>query len=65
MSQSLQQIELPETCLPQWNVADLPEPEPITAGQWRRFIGPGIVICGIQIGGGEWLYGPSITATYG
>lgn len=57
--------ELPKTCLPTWSVDDLPEPEPVSWKQWHRFIGPGIVMCGIQIGGGEWLYGPSITATYG
>ncbi|MEM8945743.1 MAG: Nramp family divalent metal transporter [Planctomycetota bacterium] len=28
-------------------------------------IGPGIVMMGIQIGGGEWLFGPEITARFG
>ena len=65
MSDDHPELDLPETCLPEWSVADLPEPEPIRLKQWHRFIGPGIVMCGIQIGGGEWLYGPSITATYG
>jgi hypothetical protein len=32
---------------------------------WTSFIGPGVVMMGIQIGGGEWLFGPAITAKYG
>lgn len=48
-----------------WTISDLPEPEPISWRGWQRFIGPGIVMMGIQIGGGEWLLGPSITARYG
>ncbi|MFN9973300.1 MAG: Nramp family divalent metal transporter, partial [Phycisphaerae bacterium] len=32
---------------------------------WASFVGPGIVMMGIQIGGGEWLLGPEITARYG
>jgi len=59
------QPELPQTCLPAWSVADLPEPKPLSWRQWYRFIGPGLVMMGIQIGGGEWLFGPDITARYG
>lgn len=57
--------QLPETCLPTWDVATLPEPRPIGMKNLAGLIGPGIVMCGIQIGGGEWLFGPAITATYG
>lgn len=56
---------LPQTCLPTWDVADLPEPKQLSWRNWASFIGPGIVMMGIQIGGGEWLYGPEITAKYG
>ena len=56
---------LPKTCLPTWDVADLPEPKPLGLRNLTGFIGPGIVMCGIQIGGGEWLFGPAITAKYG
>ncbi len=56
---------LPETCLPTWEVAELPEPKPMGLRNLAGFIGPGIVMCGIQIGGGEWLFGPAITAKYG
>jgi hypothetical protein len=58
-------LDLPETCLPTWAVADLPEPAPPTWRQWSHFVGPGIVMMGMQIGGGEWLFGPEITARYG
>jgi hypothetical protein len=53
------------TCLPPWDVADLPEPAPRTWRNWTSLIGPGVVMMGIQIGGGEWLFGPEITARYG
>jgi hypothetical protein len=57
--------ELPQTCLPTWDVAELPEPKPLGLQNLAGFIGPGIVMCGIQIGGGEWLFGPEMTARYG
>ena len=56
---------LPKTRLPDWDVADLPEPRPLSWRNWASFVGPGIVMCGIQIGGGEWLLGPDVTARYG
>jgi hypothetical protein len=55
----------PETELPTWGVADLPEPTPAAFSRWRSFLGPGLVMMGVQIGGGEWLFGPEITARYG
>ena len=51
--------------LPAWTAAELPEPTPLSWKNWASFIGPGIVMMGIQIGGGEWLLGPAITAKYG
>ncbi|MCA9121738.1 MAG: Nramp family divalent metal transporter [Planctomycetaceae bacterium] len=57
--------DLPKTCLPTWDIAELPEPKPLGLRNLAGFIGPGIVMCGIQIGGGEWLFGPAITAKYG
>ena len=44
--------DLPQTCLPTWEVAELPEPKPLGLKNLAGFIGPGIVMCGIQIGGG-------------
>ena len=56
---------IPQTCLPPWTVKDLPEPKSISWRNIAALIGPGIVMCGIQIAGGEWLVGPEITARYG
>jgi hypothetical protein len=58
-------VAQPATCLPPWGVADLPEPEPVSLRHWTRFIGPGVVMMGMQLGGGEWLFGPEVTARYG
>lgn len=55
----------PPSHLPPWGVAELPEPVPIADRSWWSFIGPGIVMCGIAIAGGEWLVGADITARYG
>ncbi|MDP6443244.1 MAG: Nramp family divalent metal transporter, partial [Pirellulaceae bacterium] len=57
--------DLPETCLPTWSRGDLPEPKPLGWKNLTGFIGPGIVMCGIQLAGGEWLLGSEITARYG
>ncbi|MBI3865068.1 MAG: Nramp family divalent metal transporter [Planctomycetia bacterium] len=57
--------QLPQTCLPTWEIAELPEPIAIKWRHWRGMIGPAIVMMGIQIGGGEWLLGPEVTAKYG
>ncbi len=51
--------------IPPWTTADLPEPVPLRWKNWMSFVGPGIVMMGIQIGGGEWLLGPETTARYG
>ncbi len=59
------QAQLPVTCLPPWTVAELPEPMPIHWRHWSLLIGPAIVMIGNQIGGGEWLIGPEVTAKYG
>lgn len=55
----------PATCLPPWGVDDLPSPSLPSLRNWWSFIGPGIVMMGVQIGGGEWLFGPEITARFG
>ncbi len=51
--------------IPPWTVAELPQPQALSWRNWASFIGPGIVMMGIQIGGGEWLLGPTVTAKYG
>lgn len=64
-SSELPKTILPKTELPTWSVAELSEPKRLGWSNIKGFIGPGIVMCGIQIGGGEWLLGPEITAKYG
>jgi hypothetical protein len=54
-----------KTCLPDWEIDELPEPQPLGLRNLAGFIGPGIVMCGIQLAGGEWLLGAEITARYG
>src|SRR6266576_4614714 len=51
--------------MPRWNVGELPE-APIF--RWRTiwtFIGPGLLMGGAAIGGGEWLQGPMTAARFG
>ncbi len=59
------QRTMTSSSLPAWDIADLPEPKPLGLRNLAGLIGPGIVMCGIQIGGGEWLLGPAVTAKYG
>ena len=52
--------------LPDWEVAELPEPPKYQFGKaFRSILGPGIIALGGSIGSGEWLLGPAITAQYG
>jgi hypothetical protein len=53
------------SAIPPWTQGELPEPKPLRWRNWASFLGPGIVMMGIQIGGGEWLLGPAVTAKYG
>lgn len=55
---------VPAGCLPPWDVGRLSEPPPIS---WhpRALLGPGLLMVGAAIGGGEWLMGPAATAKYG
>lgn len=51
--------------MPPWTVAELPEPPRFKLGQMLLMVGPGLVMGGAAIGGGEWLTGPVVTARYG
>lgn len=51
--------------MPPWSVGDLPEAPTFTWRNWIGLIGPGLLMGGASIGGGEWLLGPSVTARYG
>jgi hypothetical protein len=51
--------------MPRWAVGELP-PAPVF--QWKHlfaFLGPGLLMGGSAIGGGEWLTGPIVTNKYG
>jgi len=51
--------------MPPWGVGELPEAPHFTWRSWATLIGPGLVMAGASIGGGEWLTGPRISALYG
>lgn len=51
--------------MPQWNVAELPDAPAFSWKNWWTFLGPGLLMGGAAIGGGEWLMGPAVTAKYG
>ena len=50
---------------PAWETTELPAPPKIGWKSWTALIGPGLVMAGANIGGGEWLFGPIVTARYG
>jgi hypothetical protein len=50
--------------LPAWEVDTLPDP-PTMRWSPLALIGPGLMMAGAAIGGGEWLTGPRNTALYG
>lgn len=51
--------------LPAWEVAELPEPRPLTIPNVFRVIGPGAILLAASIGGGEWLVGPATVIKHG
>ena len=57
--------ELSGTSIPLWGQAELPEPPGFKRREVLRMIGPGILLAGAAIGGGEWLMGPTVTARFG
>ncbi|MBI3281730.1 MAG: Nramp family divalent metal transporter [Acidobacteria bacterium] len=48
-----------------WDVAELPPAPVFRMRHWTLLIGPGLLMVGANIGGGEWLLGPLVTAQYG
>ncbi len=56
--------ELKSGTMPPWTVGELPEPPNIKRGV-LALLGPGLMMAGGAIGGGEWLLGPAVTAKYG
>ncbi len=50
---------------PPWQNDSLPDPPRLSLRSWTLLIGPGLLMAGSNIGGGEWLFGPIVTARYG
>ena len=61
----VQTQELPTSSFPPWETAQLPPAPIFRARQWTGLIGPGLLMAGANIGGGEWTLGPVVTAQYG
>jgi hypothetical protein len=51
--------------MPQWNLGELPDAPRFRWTNVWQFLGPGLLMGGAAIGGGEWLVGPLVTARYG
>ncbi len=51
--------------MPAWTVGELPEAPRFQWSKLALMLGPGLVMGGAAIGGGEWLTGPLVTARYG
>ncbi|HEY2249803.1 MAG TPA: Nramp family divalent metal transporter, partial [Planctomycetaceae bacterium] len=51
--------------MPRWNVGELPEAPVFKWTTIWTFLGPGLLMGGAAIGGGEWLQGPLTTARFG
>ena len=51
--------------MPQWDTAGLRDAPKFTIKKWASMLGPGLILGGAAIGGGEWLIGPEVTAKYG
>ena len=51
--------------MPRWDVGELSEPPRFSWKNLPQFLGPGLMMGGAAIGGGEWLLGPLVTAKYG
>ena len=50
--------------MPAWTKGELPDPPKVKSGI-LALLGPGLMMAGAAIGGGEWLMGPAVTARYG
>jgi hypothetical protein len=48
-----------------WATGQIPKAPVFRARNWTLLIGPGLMMAGANIGGGEWLFGPVVTAQYG
>lgn len=62
---SSDKIHAGSTMMPAWDVGELPPGPRFSRADWTSLLGPGLVMAGAAIGGGEWVSGPLVTARYG
>ncbi|MGE0406466.1 MAG: Nramp family divalent metal transporter [Candidatus Korobacteraceae bacterium] len=48
-----------------WKLSELPEPPRPKGFAWLNVVGPGVIVLGLSIGGGEFLLGPAAFVRYG
>jgi len=53
------------TGLDPWVNAELPEPPTPRGTDWIKVVGPGVIVLGLSLGGGEFLLGPTAFVRYG
>jgi hypothetical protein len=53
------------TGLDPWTLAELPAPPTPHGIEWIKVVGPGVIVLGLSIGGGEFLLGPAAFVRYG
>lgn len=60
-------VNAPEarTGLDPWVRADLPAPPTPKGFEWVKVVGPGVIVLGLSIGGGEFLLGPAAFVRHG
>ena len=63
-SPGVQSLET-RTGLDPWVQAELPDAPVPTGLQWLKVVGPGVIVLGLSLGGGEFLLGPTAFVRYG
>ena len=53
------------TGLDPWVHAELPDAPAPTGFEWLKVVGPGVIVLGLSLGGGEFLLGPTAFVRYG
>ncbi len=51
--------------VPPWDVGELPPAPPFSWRDWAGLLGPGLIMAGGAIGGGEWVTGPLNASKFG
>src|SRR6185503_3710877 len=51
--------------MPRWHLGALPSAPRFGLAALAAMLGPGLILAGSSIGGGEWLLGPAVAAQYG